>query len=210
MLRTENLTFSYPRTEQTFKFPNIECQSQETLLILGDSGCGKTTFLHILAGLLKPQQGSIWIKEINIVSLKETEMDKFRGQNIGIVFQNHHFMASLTVLDNLLLTQHLAQKKPNKQTIKDLLGQMQMEYKINSYPNQLSQGEQQRVGIARALLNSPSIVLADEPTSGLDDTNCSKVIQLLQAQTQEKNIGLVIVTHDKRLQTEKNLTKINL
>ncbi len=210
MLRTENLIFSYPKTEQIFQFPNIECRSQETLLILGDSGCGKTTFLQILAGLLKPKTGNIWINETNITLLKEAEMDKFRGQNMGIIFQNHHFIASMTVLENLLLTQHLARKKTNKQTIKDLLGQMQIGHKINAYPNELSQGEQQRVGIARALLNSPSIVLADEPTSGLDDTNCSKVIQLLQEQTQVKNIGLIIVTHDKRLMTEKNLTKINL
>lgn len=210
MLRTENLIFSYPKTEQIFQFPNIECRSQETLLILGNSGCGKTTFLHLLAGLLKPTQGNIWFGHTNIALLKETQMDKFRGQNLSIIFQNHHFIASMTVHENLLLTQHLAIKKSDTPLIKDLLEQMQIGHKINAYPNELSQGEQQRVGIARALLNSPQWVLADEPTSGLDDRNCEKVIELLQTQIREKNMGLIIVTHDKRLMEQKNLTKINL
>jgi ABC-type lipoprotein export system ATPase subunit len=198
MLEVNQISYSYDGSE-TLSFPSFSCKQGEQLLILGPSGSGKTTLLHLLAGLLQPKQGEIKLNGTNINELASWKLDKFRGRNIGIVFQRSHFLGSLTVKKNLLMAQKLAHVKANKAHLQSLLERLNVAHKINAKPHRLSIGEQQRISIARALLNSPSLIVADEPTSALDDNNCEEVITLLEQQAKEHKAALVIVTHDNRL-----------
>lgn len=198
MLKTSSLQFAYNK-QNRFQFPDIQVDSLQHLLILGGSGKGKTTLLHLLAGLLRPTTGKIEVNQTNITQLSNKELDQFRGKNIGIVFQKSHFVEALNVKDNLLLAQYLAGEKQDLTRIKELLSRLNLTSKLHNKPNELSQGEQQRVAIARALLNHPSMILADEPTAALDDANCFEVIDLLKDQALAAKASLVIVTHDQRL-----------
>ena len=196
MLETKNLRFKYDNDSE-LSFPDIKT-SKENLLILGASGVGKTTFLHLLSGLLKPLEGEIDLIGTPISKLTMSEMDRFRGKNIGIVFQKPHFINSLTVKENLQLAQYIS-KKIDKTRINSLLESLGIEDKANKKTLNLSQGEKQRVSIALAIVNSPKLILADEPTSSLDDLNCDKVINLLKDQAATYTAKLIIITHDYRL-----------
>ena len=198
MLACSKLSFSYD-TKKTFNFPSFSCEKGETLLILGNSGTGKTTLLHLLALLLTPNGGSIKINNNELATLSAKEATKMRANHLGIIYQKPHFVSSLSVLDNLLLANYLADRKESKEQAQQLATNLGIAGLLDKKTSMLSGGEQQRVSIARALMNNPDVILADEPTSNLDDENCEKVIQLLE--NQSKNIGaaLVIVTHDQRL-----------
>jgi putative ABC transport system ATP-binding protein len=189
--------------------PDLYCEAGSTILITGDSGKGKTTYLHILGGLLQPTTGTIEINKENMLALSEKKLDKFRGKNIGIVFQKSHFVSALTVLENLEMASWLATGKKNTARAKRLLEQLDVANQANKLPSQLSIGQQQRVSIARALMNEPKVLLADEPTSSLDDKNAEKVIELLTSLSKEYKAALVIVTHDSRIK-EKFINKITL
>ena len=197
MIKTESLKFSYDG-KKYFDFPDINLDSGENLLIVGNSGIGKTTLLHLLAGILKPESGSINISGTDISKFSDTELDKFRGDNIGIVFQKPHFISSLTINENLKLAQYLSRSKTNGDA-KKVLESLNIKDKYQQKPNQLSEGEKQRASIALALINSPSLILADEPTSSLDDFNCDNVIKLLKKQAKDHKAQLIVITHDARL-----------
>ena len=201
MLQTEQLTFSYDN-QKILQFPDINCKRGEQCLLLGQSGCGKTTLLHLLGGLRKPKGGKVLVNGKNIAQLSATNLDQFRGEHIGIIFQQSHFVQSLTVEENLSLAQDLAGVKVDKDRIRSLLNRLNVGDKLKSKPRNLSQGEQQRVAIARALVNRPAIILADEPTSALDDINCEEVIRLLALQAEKDDVTLLIVTHDGRLKDQ--------
>ena len=198
MISTRNLSYAYPGGQQ-ISFPDMDCQSGNILLVLGKSGIGKTTLLHLLGGLIGIQQGEIKIGDQSVQALDDKQMDKFRGKNIGIIFQNNHFVQSLNVLENLLLSQSLAGIPVDKNLCQKWLDKLAIGPKAKSSLHQLSQGERQRVAIARALVNAPKLILADEPTSALDDENTKSVIALLQEQARELGSALIIVTHDTRL-----------
>jgi ABC-type lipoprotein export system ATPase subunit len=198
MIATQNLTFAYT-PDKRFTFPDFSCSDRETMLILGKSGKGKTTFLHLMALLLKPTGGKIQINHQEISQLSVAQAANFRAKNVGIIYQKPHFVHSLSVIDNLLLANYLGGKPQARQTAQHLAESLGFADLLHKKTTQLSQGEQQRVSIARALMNSPSVILADEPTSSLDDDNCLKVIDLLKKQTQEIGASLVVVTHDQRL-----------
>ena len=185
--------------EKCFDFPNFSCADYETMLILGKSGKGKTTFLHLMALLLKPMGGNIQINNQEISQLSVSQAADFRAKNVGIIYQRPHFVHSLSVMDNLLLANYLAGKNQAKNQVQQLAESLGFSAHLSKKTTQLSQGEQQRVSIARALMNKPSVILADEPTSSLDDDNCLKVIDLLRKQIQEIGASLVVVTHDQRL-----------
>ena len=208
MISTKNITFSYNKN-QTFIMPDLFCQAGSTILVTGNSGKGKTTYLHILAGLLKPNSGEIVIDNKEITHLKGSKADKFRGKNIGVVFQKSHFIASLSVLENLEMASWLATGKKHKVRAKELLQKLDIAEQAHKLPSQLSVGQQQRVSIARALMNEPKVLLADEPTSSLDDKNAEKVIDLLTSLSKEYKAALLIVTHDSRIK-EKFINKITL
>ena len=198
MISTKNITFSYNKN-QTFIMPDLFCQAGSTILVTGNSGKGKTTYLHILAGLLKPNSGEIVIDNKEITHLKGSKADKFRGKNIGVVFQKSHFIASLSVLENLEMASWLATGKKHKVRAKELLQKLDIAEQAHKLPSQLSVGQQQRVSIARALMNEPKVLLADEPTSSLDDKNADNVIELLENLSKEYKTALIIVTHDNRI-----------
>ncbi len=198
MIRTAELQFRYDK-ENAFSFPDLSCAKGEMLLILGKSGIGKSTLLNLLGGLMKPNHGSIQINETELVNLGTSTLDRFRGENIGIIFQKNHFIESLNVLENLLLSQKLAGAKVDKAFCLKTLETLNIQHKAKSKIRNLSEGEKQRVNIARAVVHKPKVVLADEPTSALDDENCAKVVELLRTQAQEIGAALLIVTHDTRL-----------
>jgi putative ABC transport system ATP-binding protein len=198
MLEVKGLQFQYDGQTQ-LHFPDFRCATGEHWLLLGQSGTGKTTLLHLLGGLLTPPTGSIQVGDTDITRLQRAQLDAFRGQHIGIIFQKPHFVRSLHVSDNLALAQKLAGVPVDRNRIQELLDHLNVGNKAQKYPDQLSQGEQQRVAIARALVNRPTVILADEPTSALDDDNAQEVIQLLEREANEVNATLLVVTHDRRL-----------
>jgi|TARA_B100000902_G_C27218295_1_gene868217 putative ABC transport system ATP-binding protein len=197
MIKTKEIKFNYDN-QVFFKFHDINLESGENLLIIGNSGIGKTTLLHLLSGLLKSNSGSIELFGKELTKLSSFQLDIFRRDNIGIVFQKPHFVNSLTVKENLELAQYIANKKDNKR-IENILKNLNIFDKLNKKTNQLSQGEKQRVSIALAIVNSPKLILADEPTSSLDDDNCSNVIKLLKKQATDFGAQLIVITHDSRL-----------
>lgn len=201
MLVTKDLSFKYPNGPD-LSFPDISCAADSHLLILGKSGSGKTTLLQLLAGLRKPTAGEIELSGTTINRLSQAEMDRFRGQNLGLVYQQHHFVKALRVGENLALAQQLAGRSADEAHIRDTLDQLSIGHKYDKRPQELSVGEQQRLSIARAVINEPALILADEPTSALDDDNASRVLDLLRRRAEAVKAILIIVTHDQRLTSQ--------
>jgi ABC-type lipoprotein export system ATPase subunit len=198
MIETKDITYSYDN-KNILSFPDITCKDNDILLLLGQSGVGKTTLLHLIGGLMQTSSGSILVNGKDMEKLSSSELDHFRGRNIGIIFQQAHFVKSISVIENLLLAQSLAGKDADRQHCQALLDRLGIGYKSNDKPSNLSQGEKQRLSIARAIVNSPQVILADEPTSALDDHNCDAVLKLLEEQAKSIGAALIIVTHDSRL-----------
>ena len=171
----------------------------EHWLVLGPSGSGKTTLLHILAGILTPTQGSVSIAGQDLRQQRAGELDRFRGRNVGIVFQRLHLISSLTVLGNLLLAQYLAGTAQDALAAHRLLAGLGLADQAHSLPQALSFGQAQRAAVARAVVNKPRLILADEPTSNLDDANAAAALHLLLDQARACNATLVIATHDRRI-----------
>ncbi len=201
MIVSKQLTFSYSPSKK-FAFPDLHCNDREALLILGQSGTGKTTLLHLLALLLSPQSGEVSLNGQSLRNLSPAQAANVRAKELGIIYQRAHFVSSLSVLDNILLANYLASKKQDRDKAVFLADQLGFGEHLFKKPSQLSQGEQQRVSIARALMNDPAVILADEPTASLDDVNCRKVVALLKEQSQSIGASLIVVTHDQRLKDE--------
>ena len=170
-------------------------------LILGPSGSGKSTLLHLIAGLLRPTRGQILTAGRDLSVLRPAELDRWRGRNVGIVLQNLHLIAAISARDNLRLARALAGLPDDGARIAQPLGELRLTALAGVRPPQLSQGEAQRLAIARAVINRPMLILADEPTSALDDGNCETVLRLLRAQAEASGATLLIATHDARLKT---------
>jgi putative ABC transport system ATP-binding protein len=168
-------------------------------LVLGPSGSGKSTLLHLIAGLLQPTRGQILVAGCDVTALRPVELDRFRGQTIGIVLQNLHLISAISVRDNLRLARSLAGLAEDRARLDRLLDELGLAGLADRRPPDLSQGEAQRVAIARAVINRPALILADEPTSALDDGNCAAVLRLLREQAEASGATLVIATHDQRL-----------
>jgi lipoprotein-releasing system ATP-binding protein len=197
MLQTKNINFQYP-SSSTFALQDLALSGGDELLILGKSGSGKTTILNILGGLLPPRQGEVVVDGVSMYSLSGAKLDKFRGKNIGIVFQKPHLLTPLSVEDNIRLANFFVDEADSDK-VSHLLKELGITSKKNAKVSTLSEGEAQRVSIARALANSPKIILADEPTASLDDENAQAVIRLLQSQARKLHAVLIIVTHDQRV-----------
>ena len=171
----------------------------DELLLLGASGTGKTTLLHLVAGMRTPTAGSVTLAGAPFNALNTAERDQTRGKHMGIVFQTAHFVRSLTVGENLALARSLAGCAPDAAVIEGLLQELGLGHKLNAQVDALSVGEQQRVSIARAVVHGPGLILADEPTSALDDANTDAVLTLLRNQAKRTGAALLVVTHDQRL-----------
>lgn len=201
VIRLNGISYRYPQGE-SLKFADIEVARGQHTLILGDSGSGKTTLLHILSGLLKPETGTVQIDGQPLYDLPARKLDEFRGQRIGLIFQEAHLVKSLTIKENLQIAQGFAGAKVNHNRIEEVLALLNLEHKGDSYPGKLSRGQMQRAAIARAVINRPAILVADEPTASLDDRNTESVLNLLRTQAEQQGATLIIATHDKRVKTQ--------
>ena len=198
MVKTSSLTYSYG-DEQEMVFPDIDLPRGDHLLIIGPSGIGKTTLLYLMAGLLPPVHGNVAVDGTELNSLSRKEMDSFRGKEIGLIFQQYHFIKSLNVEDNLVLRQSVLKDSVDKERRHQLAERLGLSGHLNKKVTELSQGQQQRLSIALGLIHRPKVILADEPTSNLDDMNCVKVINLLKEEAEICKSSLVIITHDLRV-----------
>lgn len=198
MIEPTGLSFSYDG-KAVMTFPDIHVPKGGQCLLLGQSGSGKTTLLHLLGGLIRPTSGSLRIGETDISTMDGAELDRFRGRTIGFVFQQHHLIDSLTVRQNLELPAYCAATAFEPEHLHEMLVRLGLDEKANSPVGALSQGQQQRVAIGRALMNRPSVLLADEPTSALDDHHCEQVAGLLTDLLTGSDSTLLIATHDSRL-----------
>ena len=198
MLLSKNISLQRAASPALF-FPDLSINKGEHVLLLGPSGSGKTTLLSIIAGMLKPTSGDVLFEDTNLYAQTNREIDRLRGANFGLIFQTLHLLPTLTIRQNVEITAKLGKKKQPHGEAERLLGLLGLADKIDRKPDALSQGEQQRAAIARAVINRPSILLADEPTSALDDANALKVIDLLIASAKDVGAALVISTHDSRV-----------
>ncbi|MBA3321292.1 MAG: ABC transporter ATP-binding protein [Pyrinomonadaceae bacterium] len=170
--------------------------------ISGASGSGKSTLLGLIAGLDAPTGGDIRIDGQSITGLDEDALASLRGSKIGIVFQSFHLMTSLTALENILVPMEIAGVRDAERRARQLLADVDLTARAHHYPSQLSGGEQQRVSVARAFANNPSILLADEPTGNLDSRNGRHVFELMLEMNRHHGATLVLVTHDAELAAE--------
>lgn len=197
----KDVSFYYQTSNQRIpifdKF-NLSIDKGESIVIYGRSGCGKTSLLNLLAGFLKPIDGSVVVNNKNISSLNENEVCNFRNKNIGYIFQFFNLINELTVYDNIALPQIILglDNSEIKCNVEQITNKLKIQTRLKHYPYELSGGEQQRVAIARALINNPDIILADEPTGNLDRKSAENVIQILSS-IQALGKTIITVTHDQ-------------
>ena len=175
---------------------NFEIEQGELVVILGPSGAGKTTLLNILGGMDYATSGEYFLNNIEVTKLKEKDLEKFRRNDIGFVFQFYNLMPSLTAYENVYLASSLVKEHFEPQEVLKLVG---LENRLNNFPSQLSGGEQQRVAIARAIVKNPTLILADEPTGALDSKTSKQIISLLKSICEEQHKTVIIVTHNKAI-----------
>lgn len=195
-----NVSKAYGQGDAQFwalKDATVSATEGDFISIVGPSGSGKSTMLHLFGCLDKPTEGEVRVDDQPISTFSDRQMSRIRRDHIGFVFQQYFLNASMTTLQNVLLPMQLAGVKDGRSKAAAALEIVGLGTKLRSYPSQLSGGEQQRVAIARALANSPSIVLADEPTGSLDTKTGKNVLDMLMTLNSEKNLGVVIVTHDE-------------
>jgi len=171
----------------------------ERWLVLGPSGCGKTTLLHLVAGLIRPTEGELEVAGENLRKLDGVRLDRWRGATVGIVLQALHLLRHLSVRDNLRLAQYLAHAPQDDARIAETLGALGVADKAARRAAELSEGERQRVAVARAVVNRPKLLLADEPTANLDDRAAAQAVELLLEQAERHGATLVVATHDSRV-----------
>ncbi len=175
---------------------NFEIEQGELVVILGPSGAGKTTLLNILGGMDYATSGEYYLNNIEVTKLKEKDLEKFRRNDIGFVFQFYNLMPSLTAYENVYLASSLVKEHFEPKEVLKLVG---LENRLNNFPSQLSGGEQQRVAIARAIVKNPTLILADEPTGALDSKTSKQIISLLKSICEEQHKTVIIVTHNKAI-----------
>ena len=206
MLICENLSFSI-EGHKLFSNIDFKIKKEKDLLITGPSGIGKTTLLSILCGLQQPTAGNIFYNDICLYNLAENKIDEFRGNQLGIVFQNFNLINTFTIKQNLQLANTALDLKDNDHMY-DLLQRVGLADKSHVTVSKLSIGEKQRVAIARAFIGKPKWVFCDEPTSSLDDNNTDMIIQLIKEECQRYKSSLILITHDKRIQSLLNFNEI--
>ena len=204
MIELQNIDFRYPAVGGFgIHIPRLSIPAGECVAVVGPSGSGKTTLLGLLAGILAPAQGAISIDDTDLGALDDGQRRRFRIQHIGQVFQAFELLHYLTVVENVMLPHFIhasgADTKDVRQRALELLLDVDLHPKAGSRPGELSQGEQQRVAVCRAMLNQPALLLADEPTGNLDQANKQNVVDLLLEQAQRNHSTLLMVTHDQSL-----------
>ena len=200
MLKAEHITKKYGSL-QVLKGVDIEINKGEIVSIVGSSGAGKSTLLHILGTLDKADEGVIWLNNQRIDQLSGKKLASFRNHHIGFVFQFHHLLPEFSALENVSIPAWIAGQKKKETTARaiELLTTLGLADRIDNKPQELSGGEQQRVAVARALINNPSIVFADEPTGNLDSTNAKELHDLFVQLRNDFQQTFLIVTHNEEL-----------
>ena len=193
LLRGVNLTHAFEYT--LFENINITLHNRESIAILGVSGCGKSTMLHILSTLLKPNSGEVFYNEREIYSLSSDERLKIRRNDFGIIFQSHYLFKGFSAYENI----ELAAKLVNKKIDNEILDKLQISQILKQKIGELSGGQQQRISIARVLHKNPNLIFADEPTGNLDKDTANDVFDVLFDYINKKDGGLILVTHDENL-----------
>jgi len=180
---------------------SLDIEGGKIFSIVGASGAGKSTFLHILGALDRPSRGELWYNEKNVFLLGNNELARFRNQKIGFVFQFHHLLPEFSALENIMMPILISRQDRRTAEVRanQLLAEVGLQGRERHKPGELSGGEQQRVAIARALSNQPEVLLADEPTGNLDSKTSEKIYVLLQQINQERNITIIMVTHNEVL-----------
>ena len=200
MLSAKNIEKHYGKLH-VLKSVDINIGKAEIVSIVGSSGAGKSTFLHILGTLDKPDKGEVMLQNQRIDKLSGKALSKFRNQHIGFIFQFHHLLPEFTALENVCIPGWIAgtKKKEIEERAIELLTTLGLKDRLENKPNQLSGGEQQRVAVARALINKPSIIMADEPTGNLDSANAKELHQLFIDLRNKFQQTFLIVTHNEEL-----------
>ncbi len=200
MIRTENITKSFGDLK-VLKGIDLEIRKGEIISIVGSSGAGKTTLLQIIGTLMQKDGGKVWVGDTDIDSLREKQMAKFRNRKIGFVFQFHHLLPEFTAFENVCIPGYIARRSRGEveTRAKELLAFLGLSDRLDHKPKELSGGEQQRVAVARALANEPSVILADEPSGNLDSRNKKELHEMFFVLREKFNQTFVIVTHDMEL-----------
>ncbi len=201
-LRIEGLRKSYATPEGPLQtvvdLPAFSLEEREQVALHGRSGCGKTTLLHLIAGILSPDEGRILVAGEEITARRESERDRLRGQLVGYVFQSSNLLAAYSALENVLLAMHFGAGEDEPRA-RHLLERVGLADRMHYRPAQLSLGQRQRVAVARALANRPALVLADEPTGNLDPENAASALGLLRETADEMGAALLLVSHDQEI-----------
>lgn len=199
MLELRNIKKSFPEPGggvlPILDVPHFRVETGEQIVIVGRSGCGKTTLLHTIAGISRADSGEIWLDKINLAEMSEAGVDRVRAAKIGYVFQTFNLLSGFSALENVLLGMTFARGRKDTQRAHHLLERVGLGHRSTHRPGALSVGEQQRVAVARALANKPSLLLADEPTANIDPRNQQMIVDLIRDTCKEENISLLLVTH---------------
>ncbi len=200
MIKIKNINKSYGNLE-ILKNINLTLNKGKVISIIGKSGAGKTTLLQIIGTLLNSDSGKILINDVDVTSLKDKKLSKFRNEHIGFIFQFHNLLPEFTALENVCIPAYIAKKTPAEaqKKAKELLDFLNLSQRINHKPGELSGGEQQRVAVARALINEPDVILADEPSGNLDTIHKVELHNLFFKLRDDFNQTFIIVTHDEQL-----------
>ncbi len=205
MIELKGVRKSYGANE-VLKGIDLRIEDQDYLVILGASGSGKSTLLNILSGLEKPDQGEVLYDGENIASLSESQLTKFRKDNIAFIFQQYYLLQELTVEQNVKMGAHLAKN----QDYLPIIEAMGLKEKLHQYPSELSGGEQQRVAIARALAKKPKVLFLDEPTGALDEATGRQILSYIAQMKKELGFTLVMVTHNEHIaQLANTVVRVN-
>lgn len=202
LLITRQLFKSYrsgPQEVEVIKGIDLEVESGEIMIIMGPSGVGKSTLLHLIGGLDRPTSGEVLIDGQNLFMLKDKDLAVFRNKAIGFVFQFHHLLPEFTALENVMIPGMIHNKDIGsiQEKAQKVLEEIGLSHRLDHKPSELSGGEQQRVAVARALMNNPSLVLADEPTGNLDKQNSESLYELILELNKKHNQTFIIVTHNE-------------
>jgi putative ABC transport system ATP-binding protein len=202
ILKVENIKKSY-RTpdgdrQEILDIPLLEIEDDDHVAIRGASGSGKTTFLNIIAGIVKPDSGSVFLHDTEVTSLRESRRDRFRAANIGYIFQTFNLIQGLTALENVALGAWFGSGNSVARS-REMLERVGLGNRLHYYPRALSVGQQQRVAVARALVNKPRLVIADEPTGNLDPDFAREAMTLIREQCTTEKAELLLVSHDPRI-----------
>ena len=204
IISVKNLTKKYKILNSeisVLKNIDLEIEQGKINFILGPSGAGKSTLLHIMGSLDTPSEGQVFYKDMNIFSQSDGDISKWRNKNIGFVFQFHYLLNDFNAYNNILLPYTFSGKsmKHGKARTEELMEMLKITYRKEHKPSELSGGEQQRIAVARALINNPKVILADEPTGNLDSENTHFIMEFFKNLNQENNTTFIIITHEKEL-----------